>query len=180
MAHAPSRTDDAPLRQFQIVSELLETPPLARVYTHADRTGPVTVGEIVTETGVPQGTVYDYVDRLETAGLLRTVATGRPARYATEPVGLTLSTDAGTQTVDATLIAAVARRETNEDLDVFVDRHGLDGLAAALEYAREFVDGTVNARITARELDLSPLEAEIVLQALEPVVRASTGDGGDC
>lgn len=179
MAHAPSRAGDAPLRQFQIVSELLETPALARVYTHTNRAGPVTVGEIVTETGVPQGTVYDYVERLETAGLLTVVSDGRPARYATEPIGLTLSTDAGSQTVDTALIAAVARREVDDDLDVFVDRHGLDGLAVALEYAREFVDGTVNARITARELDLSPLEAEIVLQALEPVVRAPTGEDGD-
>lgn len=179
MAHAPPRAGDAPLRQFQIVSELLETPALARVYTHVNRAGPVTVGETVAETGVPQGTAYDYVERLETAGLLTTVEEGRPTTYTAESVGLTLSTDGVTRTLDSTLVAAVARRETDEDLDVFVDRHGLDGLAAALEYAREFVDGTVNARITARELDLSPLEAEIVLQSLEPVVRAATPDGGD-
>jgi len=60
-----------------------------------------------------------------------------------------------------------ARRD--EDIDVYIDRHGLDGLAVALEYAHEYVDGTVNHRIAARELDLSPLEAEIILQALEPV-----------
>lgn len=56
----------------------------------------------------------------------------------------------------------------NEDLE----RPGLDGLAVALEYADKYVDGTVNNRIAARELDLSPFEAEIVLQALEPVAKA--------
>ena len=46
---------------------------------------------------------------------------------------------------------------------------GLDGIAIALECAYEYVDGTVNHWIAARELDLSPLEAEIILQAFEPV-----------
>nr|WP_276257981.1 hypothetical protein [Haloglomus sp. DT116] len=67
------------------------------------------------------------------------------------------------------LIAAVVRREEDEDIEVYIERHGLDGLAVALEYAYEYIDGTVNHRIAARELDLSPLEAEIILQALEPV-----------
>jgi hypothetical protein len=65
----------------------------------------------------------------------------------------------------------MAHRTDNGDIDVFVDRHGLDGLATALEYAREYVDGTVNHHIMAREQELSPLEAEIILQALEPIVR---------
>lgn len=34
----------------------------------------------------------------------------------------------------------------------------------------EYVDGTVDHRIASRELDPSPLEAETILQALEPVV----------
>ena len=51
---------------------------------------------------------------------------------------------------------------------------GIDGLAVALEYAAEYVDGTVNHRLAARELDLSPLKAEIILQALEPVVTEYT------
>jgi hypothetical protein len=64
--------------------------------------------------------------------------------------------------------------DTDEDVDVYVERHGLDGLSAALEYAFEQVGGTVNHRIMARELDLSPLEAEIILQALEPVATTYT------
>ena len=93
----------------------------------------------------------------------------RPYEYDAESIALTLSTDGETQTITPALIAAVARREEDEDIDVYIERHGLDGLAIALEYAYEYVDGTVNHRIAARELDLSPLEAEIILQALEPV-----------
>lgn len=96
----------------------------------------------------------------------------RPAEYEAEAVSLTLSTDGGTRTITPELVDAVARRTNNGDIDIYVDRHGIDGLAVALNYAREYVDGEVNHRIAARELDVSPLEAEIVLQALEPVVLA--------
>jgi len=85
---------------------------------------------------------------------------------------LTLSTDSDTQTITPALITAVARRDTNEDIDIYIERHGLDGLAVALEYADEYVDGAANNRIAARELDLSPLETEIILQALGPVAKA--------
>ena len=70
------------------------------------------------------------------------------------------------------LVAAIARIEDDEDIAVFVERHGLDGLAEALAYAFEQVDGTITHRRMARELDLSPLEAESILQTLEPVAAA--------
>ena len=71
---------------------------------------------------------------------------------------------------------AVARRTDDADIDVYIDRHGLDGLATALAYAHERVEGTVTHQIMAEELDISPLEAEIILQALEPVVRVSSAE----
>jgi len=169
MAQSPPQPGHPPIRQFQTVVDLLETPPLARLYAHILRSGPITVSEIVSELDIPQGTVYDYVQKLETAELIENTRDQRPAAYDTETISLTLSTDGRTQTITPTLIAAVGRRETDEDIDVFIERHGLDGLAVAIEYASEYVEGTVNHRITARELDLSSLEAEIILQALEPV-----------
>lgn len=62
------------------------------------------------------------------------------------------------------LTNAIAHHTDNGDIDIFIDRHGLDGLATAIEYAHEYVDGMVNHRIMAREQDISPLEAEIILQ----------------
>jgi DNA-binding MarR family transcriptional regulator len=169
MAQSPSRSGQPPIRQLQTVADLLETPALARIYAHVMGNGPVTVAEIVDALDVPQGTAYDYVEKLETAGLVERTREQRPAEFDAEPISLTLSTDGETRTITPALIAAVARREDDEDIDIFVERHGLDGLAAALEYAVEYVEGTVTHRITARELDLSPLEAEVILQALEPV-----------
>lgn len=169
MAKSPAPPDRAPLQQLRTVADLLETPALARLYAYVLRNGPVTVADAVEALDIPQGTAYDYVRKLETAGLVDEVSDGRPSEYDTEPISLTLSTDGETRTVTPALVAAVARREKDEDIDVYIDRHGLDGLAVALDYAFEYVDGTVNHRIAARELDLSPLEAEVILQALEPV-----------
>lgn len=169
MAHSPSRSGQAPIQQLQTVVDLLETPSLARIYAHVLQYGPVTVSEIVDRLDIPQGTAYDYIQKLETTALVEKIREQRPYEYDAESIALTLSTDGETQTITPALIAAVARRDEDEDIDVYIERHGLDGLAVALEYASEYVDGTVNHRIAARELDLSPLEAEIILQALEPV-----------
>ncbi|MFQ3475578.1 helix-turn-helix domain-containing protein [Halonotius sp. F2-221B] len=170
MAKSPPQSGQPSIHQLQTVVDILETPALARMYAHILREGPVSVADIVSALDVPQGTAYDYVQKLDAAGLIEQTREQRPAEYDTEAISLTLSTDGDSQTITPALIAAVARRETDEDIDVFVDRHGLDGLATALEYATEYVEGTVNHRIAARELDLSPLEAEIILQALEPIV----------
>lgn len=169
MAQSPPRSDQPPIQQLQTVAGLLETPALARMYAYILQHGPVTVSEVVEELDIPQGTAYDYVQNLETAGLVDKTREQRPYTYDAESISLTLSTGSDTQMITPALIAAVAHREKNEDIDMYIERHGLDGLAVALEYAYEYVDGTVNHRIAARELDLSPLEAEIILQALEPV-----------
>jgi DNA-binding MarR family transcriptional regulator len=171
MAGSPARSERRPLEELQTVVDLLGKPTLARVYGFVLRDGPVTVTQVVETLDVPQGTAYDYVERLETARLVERVNDQRPFEYDADAIELTLSTDGERRTITPALVAAVARRGTDEDVDVFVERHGLDGLAAALEYADEYVDGTVNHRIAARELDISPLEAEVILQALEPVAK---------
>lgn len=171
MAEAPSRSDRPPLRHLRTVVDLLETPALARIYACVLRDGPVTVAEIVEALDVPQGTAYDYVRKLESASLVEKTRERRPYEYDAEPISLTLSTDGETRTITPALVAAVARSGADGDIDLYVERHGLDGLAEALEYAVEYVDGTVNHRIAARELDISPLEAEIILQALEPIAE---------
>lgn len=50
------------------------------------------------------------------------------------------------------MIEAVARRETDEDIDTYIKRHGLDGLAVALEYAREYVDDNQVSWLTGGDL----------------------------
>lgn len=141
MANAPPRSGQPPIQQLQTVVDLLKSPALARIYAHILQDAPVTVSGIVDELDIPQGTAYDYVRKLETAGLVEKTRDQRPYEFDAESISLTLSTDGETQTITPALIAAVARRDQNEDIDVYIERHGLDGLAVALEYAYEYVAG---------------------------------------
>lgn len=173
MAQSSSPSQSPPIEQLRTVLDLLETPALARIYAYAFRHGPTAVPKLVDALDVPQGTTYEYVNRLEQAGLLSKARDERPREYEAEPISLTLSADDESRTITPELVDAVARRADDEDIDVYIDRHGIDGLATALEYARQRVEGEVTHRVMARELGIPALEAEIILQALEPVVRES-------
>ena len=167
---------EAPIEQLRMLVDLLENPTLARIYTYVLQTDGATVEDMITDLEIPQGTAYDYVRKLEDAGLVTKTREERPYEFATEPLSITLTTNGEARTITAELVDAVGRRERDTDIDVYLDRHGMDGLATALEYAHEYVNGTVNHRIMARELDVSPMESEIILQALEPVVLQHRND----
>ncbi|WP_027119261.1 DUF7437 domain-containing protein [Natronorubrum tibetense] len=167
---------EVPIEQLRMLVDLLENPTLARIYTYVLQTDGATVEDMITDLEIPQGTAYDYVRKLEDAGLVTKTREERPYEFTTEPLSITLTTDGEARTITAELVDAVGRRERDTDIDVYLDRHGMDGLATALEYAHEYIDGTVNHRIMARELDVSPMESEIILQALEPVVLQHRND----
>lgn len=170
MSQSTTPAGTPPIEQLRTLVDLLENPTLARIYIYVLENDGATVENLITDLDLPQGTAYDYIGKLEESGLITKTREQRPYEFAAEPLSITLTTDGEARTITAELVDAVGRREIVEDIDVYLDRHGIDGLATALEYAHEYVDGTVNHRIMARELDLSPLEAEIILQALEPVV----------
>ena len=151
--------------------ELLENARKAWVYTYIRHTPDARVGDIVESLDIPQRTAYEYVDDLRTAGFLEQSNEGRPARYIAHEVDLRLGHADVERQITPALIEAVARRQRDENVDTYIDHHGLDGLAVALEYAREYVDGTVTHRIMAREQAVSPVEAGIILDALRPVVE---------
>ncbi|MFW5900747.1 MAG: DUF7437 domain-containing protein, partial [Halodesulfurarchaeum sp.] len=74
-------------------------------------------------------------------------------------------------TITPALIDAVCRRETNADIDTYIDRHGVAGLATALTYAVARERGEVTHRLMADDLDISPLAAEMILLAPRAVVH---------
>lgn len=173
MAQSSASSQTPPIEQLRTVIDILETPALARIYAHIFRHGPTAVPELVDVLDVPQGTTYEYVRRLEQAGLLSKTRDERPREYTAESISLTLSAADETRTITPELVEAVACRADNEDIDVYIDRHGIDGLASALKYAHQRIEGSVTHQIVARELDIPAVEAEIILQALEPIVRES-------
>jgi DNA-binding transcriptional ArsR family regulator len=150
--------------------EVLGNARKAWIYTYLRHHPSTTVQEVVEALELPERTVYDYVDDLEAAGFLEQSNEGRPARYTANDLHLEVIDGDAKRRITPELIEAIARRLRDDDIDVYIDRHGLDGLAVALEYTREYVDGAVTHQIMAREQDITPLEAGVILDALRPVV----------
>ncbi|GAB7010218.1 DUF7437 domain-containing protein [Halorubrum trueperi] len=151
--------------------ELLLNARKAWIYTYLRRHPETPVRALVDELDIPQRTVYEYVDELEAAGFIEQSNEGRPATYTALDVDLQLIQGDAERRITPALIEAVARGQRDDDIETYLDRHGLDGLAVALDYAREHADGSVTHRIMAREQSITPMEAGIILDALRPVVE---------
>ena len=160
------------IRDLLSIADLLEEPQLARLYAHLAREGEATVRELMDNLDLPQGTAYTYVNRLVDAGVLEERNDEQPHSYVAREIDLTVTAGDGTgeYTITPALIDAAARRATDDDVDTYIHRHGIAGLAAALTYAVSRERGEVPHRMMADDLDISPLAAEIILQALRPVV----------
>ncbi|GGM76799.1 DNA-binding MarR family transcriptional regulator [Halarchaeum rubridurum] len=173
MSRTSNQANGDLLREFLSIADLLEEPRLAQLYAYLARDGEATTQDLIETLDLPQGTAYSYVDRLVDAGVIQVVSETPPRRYAAREIELTVTTADGEReyTITPALIDAVGRRETDADIDTYIDRHGIAGLATALTYTVERERGEMSHRLMARDLDISPLAAEIILQALRPVVH---------
>lgn len=173
MSQLTDRTDGAVITEFLSVADLLEEPALAQLYAFLFREGASTVPEIIDTLGLPQGTAYAYVNRLADADLIRSTTDEQPRSYEAREIDLTVTDADGSReyTITPLLIDAVGRRTTDDDIDAYIDRFGIAGLATALTYTVARERGEVTHRIMADDLDIAPVAAEIILQALRPIVH---------
>jgi DNA-binding Lrp family transcriptional regulator len=167
------RANGSIVRDLLSVATLLENPQLAGLYAYLCREGSATVHEVMDARNLSQETVHRLMARLEQLGVVEAITTDELPTYQATRIELSLSSgrDERTYTVTPALIDAVGRRRTDGDIDTYIDRHGVDGLATALTYTVDRERARVNHRLMARDLDITPLEAEIILQALRPVVH---------
>jgi DNA-binding MarR family transcriptional regulator len=173
MSRTTNHADGDIVRDFLSVADLLEEPQLAQLYSYLAYEDEATVQDVIDELELAQGTAYSYVNRLVDAGVVKVTQDEQPRQYAAREIDLTVTTATGDReyTITPALIDAVGRRETNGDIDTYIDRHGVAGLATALTYAVARERGEVTHRLMADDLDISPLAAEMILQALRTVVR---------
>jgi DNA-binding transcriptional ArsR family regulator len=173
MSRTSHRANGDVIRDFLSVADLLEEPQLAQLYAYVAREEEATVQEVMDALDLAQGTAYTYVNRLVDAGVIEATTDEQPRTYVARDIDLTVTADEGAReyTITPTLIDAVGRRATDDDIDTYIDRHGIAGLATALTYAVARERGEVTHRLMAQDLDVSPLAAEIILQALRPVVH---------
>ncbi len=115
-------------------------------------------------------TIYEDVNQLTDMDLLERVTETQPHRYRAPHLSITVEANEGSYEITPTLIAALARCTDNQNLELHRDCHGTAGLAIATEYARPYVTGKMTSRSMARELDISVLEAETVLQELREII----------
>jgi hypothetical protein len=81
---------------------------------------------------------YEDVKNLVESGILECVTDTQPHRYRTRQIDLNIQIDEHSYQITPALFVALARHETNENIQLFLDRHGVSGLATALEYARDY------------------------------------------
>ena len=173
MSRASNQADGDVVREFLSVADLLDKPQLAQIYSYVTGEREVTVLEVKEALDLPQGTAYTYVNQLVNTGVLERTSDDQPRTYAAREIHLTVTGADGEHeyTITPALINAVGRRTSDDDIDTYIERQGVAGLATALTYAIERERGNLTHQIMARDLDISPLAAEIVLQALRPVVH---------
>lgn len=172
MSRTASRQEGEIVRDFLSIADLLDQPQLARIYTYLYREGGATVSELIDALDLPQGTAYTYVNQLTDTGVLTPTTDSQPRRYEAVEIELTLTVDGGREyTISPALIAAVARRTTDDTIDSYIDRHGVHGLATTLTYTVAREQGETTHRLVADDLGITELEAEVILQALRPIVR---------
>ena len=173
MSRTLNRADGDIIRDFLSVANLLKESQLAQLYAYLVHEDEATVQDVIEDLELSQGTAYSNVNRLVDAGVVEVIHDEQPRRYAAREIDLTVTTAAGDReyTITPALIDAVGRAETNDDIDTYVDRHGVAGLATALTYAIARERGEVTHRLMAEDLDISPLAAEMILQALRPAVH---------
>jgi len=163
----------AAVRDLLSVATLLKDPQLAGLYAHLYLEEPATVREATAALDFSRETTQRLLSRLEEMGTVETITDAGTQQYRATTIELSLSASQGEgiYTVTPALIDAVGRRSEDGDIDTYIDRHGLAGLATALVYAVDRERSRVTHRLMARDLDITPLEAEIILQALRPVVH---------
>ncbi|GCF15927.1 transcriptional regulator [Haloarcula mannanilytica] len=158
------------------VSDVIRNDRLAQLYSRVLEFDSPTVEELAEGIESSTTTVYEDVKHLVEIGLLERITETQPHRYQASRVDMTIQAGDDTVQITPTLLVALAERPSNENISLYIDRHGVSGLATAIEYARAYTQSKMNARIMAREQELPVLEAETILQELQEVIIETEPD----
>jgi len=175
MSNAPSPvpTPDTgeTVHRFFVVQELLGAPELARFYTDLLINSPTTVLAVRDRQDFSKSTAYKYANTLTELGVaeeLDTYEDGSALRRA-EPVTGTW-TDESTLELGPAIIAVYGATSVEDDLALFVDRHGKAALAPAVTATIAYLEGERTRRSVADDLGVPAVEAIAVTQAIERIL----------
>lgn len=175
MSKAPSSTQppDAgkTAHQFFVIQELLGTPELARFYTDLLINSPTTVGTVRDLQGLSKSTAYKYANtlaELDIATELDTYDNGS-ALWRADPISGNW-TDQTTIELGPVIIAVYGATSVDDDLELFVDRHGKAALTPAVMATIAYLNGETTRRGVGETLAIPAVEAIAVTQAIERII----------
>ena len=157
--------------RFFVFQKLLRTPELARFYTDILINSPTTVTTARDRQGFSKSTAYKYANtlaELEVAAELDKYEDGSALWYADPMSGDW--TDETTLELGPVIIAVYGATSVDDDLELFVDRHGKAALAPAVTATVEYLKGNTTRRGVADDLGVPATEAIAVTQAIERII----------
>lgn len=162
-------------RQFFVVQELLGSPELARFYTDLLINSPTTITAARERQQLSKSTAYKYANTLAELSVVEELDEydHGSALWRADPVSGNWTGQA-TIELGPALIAVYGATSVDEDLALFVDRHGKAELAPAIAATISYLKGDTTRRGVADELGVPAVEGIAVTQAIEGILAVVT------
>lgn len=162
-------------RQFFVVQELLGSPELARFYTDLLINSPTTITAARERQQLSKSTAYKYANTLAELSVVEELDEydHGSALWRADPVSGNW-TDQATIELGPVLIAVYGATSVDDDLALFVDRHGKAELAPAIAATISYLKGNTTRRGVADELGVPAVEGIAVTQAIEGILAVVT------
>jgi|GEM_PF-262502 hypothetical protein len=172
-APTPNQPPDAghTAQRFFVIQDLLGTPDLARLYTDLLINSPTTVKAARERQGFSKSTAYKYANTLAELGVAEELDKYEDGSslWRADPVSGDW-TDETTLELGPAIIAVYGATSVDDDLELFVDRHGKAALAPAVMATLTYLQGETTRRGVADELSVPAVEAIAVTQAIERII----------
>jgi len=167
--HPPDAGHSA--RQFFVFQELLSSPELARLYTDLLINSPTTATAARDRQGFSKSTAYKYANALAELGIAAELDEYQDgsALWQADPVSGHW-TDETTLELGPVIIAVYGASSADDDIELFVDRHGKAALAPAITATIDYLQGNTTRRGVADELGVPAVEGIAVTQAIERII----------
>ena len=158
-------------QRFFVVQDLLGSPDLARFYTDILINSPTTVTAAQGRQEFSKTTGYKYANTLAELGVAEELDEYEDGSslWRAEAVNGDW-TEQTTLEIGPTIIAVYGATSVDDDLELFVDRHGKAALAPMFMATLAYLQGDTTRRGVADDLGVPALEAIAVTQAIERII----------
>jgi predicted transcriptional regulator len=158
-------------------TELLENPSLADLYTSIRQSETATAPQLVETTPRSKKTVYDYLQKLEQAGLISKVSDeAGTAVYTAEAFELTVTVRETKVSITPELIEVVAQTEQYPTIERVLEDHGIVTFALAYDLVQAHSAGDVTIRQIASLTGLSSGTTYDLVEALYSILNLGDDD----